>query len=76
MSKVCQLSQKKPQSGHRVSHSKIKSKHKFLPNLQKKRCWSMCLQKFVVLKLSTSALRTVDKVGLDNYAKKVGLKIS
>ena len=76
MSKVCQLSKKGPQSGHRVSHSKVKTKHKFLPNLQKKRCWSDSLQKFVVLKLSVAALRTVDKIGLDNYAKKAELKLS
>ena len=76
MSKVCQLSKKRPQTGHRVSHSNIKTKHKFLPNLQKKRCWSEDLQKFVVLRVSTSALRTIDKVGLDNYAKKAKLKLS
>lgn len=76
MSKVCQLSQKKPQSGNRVSHSKAKTRHKFLPNLQKKRCWSDDLQKFVSLRLSASALRTVDKIGLDNYAKKASLKLS
>ena len=76
MSKVCQLSKKRPQSGHRVSHSNIKTNHKFLPNLQKKRCWSENLQKFVVLRVSTSALRTIDKIGLDNYAKKAKLKLS
>lgn len=76
MSKVCQLSKKGPQSGHRVSHSNVKTKHKFLPNLQKKRCWSESLQKFVVLRVSTSALRTIDKMGLDNYAKKAKLKLS
>ena len=76
MSKVCQLSRKKPQSGHRVSHSNIKTKHKFLPNLQKKRCWSNSLQKFIVLRVSAAALRTVDKIGLDNYAKKANLKLS
>ena len=75
MSKVCQLSGKKPQVGHRVSHSNIKTKHRFLPNLQKKRLWSIELKKFVTLKVSTSAIRTIDKVGLDAYAKKAGLKL-
>ncbi len=76
MSKVCELSQKRPQTGHRVSHSKMKTKHRFLPNLQKKRCWSSELQKFITLRISTAALRTVDKVGLDNYARKSNLKLS
>lgn len=75
MSRVCQLTNKKPQSGHRVSHSNVKTKHKFLPNLHKKRCWSESLNKFVTLKVSTCAIRTIDKLGLDAYARKVGLKL-
>ena len=75
MSRVCELSGKSVQSGHRVSHSNIKSKHKFLPNLQKKRCWSEELGKMVSLKVTTNAMRTIDKLGLDEYAKKVGLKL-
>ena len=76
MSKKCAVSGKKPQVGHRVSHSKIKSKHRFLPNLQKKRLWSDAMKKFVTLNISTSALRSIDKVGLDRYAKEAGIKIS
>ncbi|MBC61795.1 MAG: 50S ribosomal protein L28 [Zetaproteobacteria bacterium] len=76
MSKVCQLSNKGPQTGHRVSHSNIKTKHRFLPNLQKKRFWSPNLKKFVTLKVSTAAMRTIDKIGLDQYASKAGLKLS
>ena len=69
MSKVCQLSEKRPQTGHRVSHSNIKTKHRFLPNLQKKRFWSADLKKFVSLKVATSTIRTIDKVGLDGAKK-------
>ena len=75
MSRVCELSGKKAQVGHRVSHSNIKTKHRFLPNIQKRRVWSDNLKRFVTLKLSTAAIRTVDKIGLDAYAKKVGLKL-
>lgn len=75
MSRKCTVSGKGPQVGHRVSHSNIKTKHRFLPNLQKKRCWSTNLKKFVSLKVSTAALRTIDKIGLDAYAAKVGLKL-
>ena len=58
-----------------MSHSNMKTKHRFLPNLQKKRLWSQNLKKFVTLRVSTQALRTVDKLGLDQYAKKEGLKL-
>ena len=75
MSRLCALSGKGVQVGHRVSHSNVKTKHRFLPNIQKRRCWSSALNRFVTLKLSTAALRTVDKLGLDAYAKKVGLKL-
>ncbi|MBI2603146.1 MAG: 50S ribosomal protein L28 [Deltaproteobacteria bacterium] len=75
MSRVCELTGKTIQVGHRVSHSNIKSKHRFLPNLQKKRLWSESLKRFVSLRISTSAMRTIDKVGLDRFAKKIGLKL-
>lgn len=76
MSRVCELTGKTVQVGHRVSHSNIKTKHRFLPNLQKKRLWSEILKRFVCLRVSTSAMRTIDKVGLDRYAKKNGIKLS
>ena len=75
MSRVCELTGKTIQVGHRVSHSNIKSKHRFLPNLQKKRLWSESLKRFISLRISTSAMRTIDKVGLDRFAKKIGLKL-
>lgn len=75
MSRKCELSGKGVQVGHRVSHSNIKSKHRFLPNLQKKRFWSDERSKFVTLRVSTSTIRTIDKVGLDKYIKQTGLKV-
>lgn len=75
MSRKCTLSGKGVQVGNRVSHSNIKSKHRFLPNLQKKRLWSDNLGKFVTLRVATSTLRTIDKIGLDAYAKRAGLKL-
>lgn len=75
MSRRCDLSGKGVQVGHRVSHSNIKSKHRFLPNLQKKKFWSPELGKFVTLKVSTSTIRTIDKLGLDAYARKTGVKL-
>lgn len=75
MSRVCELTGKGVQVGHRVSHSNIKSKHRFLPNLQKKRFWSAEKSCFITLRVSTQAIRTVDKIGLDKYARKLGLKL-
>ena len=59
-------------AGNNVSHANNKTKRRFLPNLQAKKCWSVRLKRFFNLKLSVSALRTVDKLGLDHYASKIG----
>lgn len=75
MSRRCELTGKGVQVGHRVSHSNVKSKHRFLPNLQKKRFWSTELTKFVTLKVATSTIRTIDKVGLDAFARKNGITL-
>ena len=76
MSKRCSLTGKTVLVGHRVSHSNIKTNHRFLPNLQKKRFWSTELEKFVTLKVSTTAIRSIDKIGLDAYCRREGLKLS
>jgi large subunit ribosomal protein L28 len=75
MSRRCELTDKGVQVGNRISHSNIKTKHRFLPNLQKKRLWSDELGRFVTLRLSTHAIRSVDKVGLDQFAKEAGVKL-
>lgn len=75
MSRRCELTGKGVQSGHRVSHSKVRTKHRFLPNIQKKRFWSTEQGKFITLRVSTCAMRTIDKLGLDAFAKRQGLKI-
>lgn len=68
MSKVCELTGKKPLSGNHVSHAHNKTKRKQLPNLRKKRIWIEEENKFVTLKISTSALKTLKKKG---YAKMI-----
>jgi large subunit ribosomal protein L28 len=75
MARRCDISGKKTLSGHRVSHSNIKTKHRFLPNLHTKRLWSESKKKFLTLKLSIAALRTIDKIGLDNYLRKMKIKV-
>lgn len=75
MSRKCDLSGKGVQVGHRISHSNIKTKHRFFPNLQKRRFWSVEMKRFVTLTVSTAAMRTIDKIGLETYAKRTGLKL-
>ncbi|MCF8306771.1 MAG: 50S ribosomal protein L28 [Ignavibacteriales bacterium] len=71
MSRVCQVTGAKPTSGNSVSHAHNKSKRRFLPNLQKKRLWVSELNKFVTVKLTTRALRTIAKNGTSEIAKLV-----
>jgi large subunit ribosomal protein L28 len=75
MSRKCDLTGTGPQVGNRISHSNIKTKHRFLPNLKKRRFWSEGLKKFVTLKVSVASIRTIDKLGLDGFAKKQGIKL-
>lgn len=70
MSRVCQLTGKKPISGNKVSHSNRKTKRRFLPNLIKKRFYIPEKDEWVTLKISTSALRTVNKIGIYEFIKK------
>lgn len=71
MARVCQLTGKVPVGGHKVSHSNIKTKRRFLPNLQTKRFFLAEEDKWVTLKLSTEAIRTVNKRGLYNVVKEL-----
>ena len=74
MSKVCKLTGKKPISGNNVSHSNRKTKRRFVPNIQKKRFFVPELDKFVTLRVSTSAMRTINKLGVYAYVKKLHSK--
>ena len=68
MSRICQLTGKKPQFGHNVSHSNRKTNRRFLPNIQKVSLPSEALGRNVPMKVSTRALRTVlKKGGLDQF---------
>ena len=65
MARVCEVTGKKPQVGHKVSHSNIKTKRRFLPNLQYKRFWVENENRWVRLRVSSAALRLIDKNGID-----------
>ncbi len=65
MSKVCQVTGKGPMVGNKVSHSNRKSKRRLMPNLQSRRFFVPSENRWVKLKLSTSAIRDIDKRGID-----------
>lgn len=82
MSKVCQVTGKRPAQGYKYAIRGIakkkkgiglkitgKTKRRFLPNLQKKRLWLSEEKRFVTIKLATSALRSIDKCGLSKIVK-------
>ena len=74
MARVCQVTGKKPIVGNSVSHSNIKTKRRFLPNLQKKRFFFAEEDRWVYLKVSTDELRTINKNGLASVIKELRLK--
>jgi large subunit ribosomal protein L28 len=76
MARICQLTGKKPNNANKVSHSNIKTKTVQLPNLQTRRLWLVEEKRFVTLKVSTRALRTIRKKGLLAFAREVGLDLS
>ena len=65
MSRRCELTAKGPQVGHKVSHSNHKTKRRFLPNLQYRRFWVESENRWVRLRVSSAALRLIDKNGID-----------
>ena len=65
MSRVCQVTGKRPAVGNNRSHAKNATRRRFLPNLQTHRFWVESENRFVELRLTTRAMRTIDKVGID-----------
>ena len=65
MARVCQVTGKKPMTGHNVSHANNKTKRRFMPNLQNRRFWVESERRWVRLRLTNAGLRTIDKLGID-----------
>ncbi len=65
MSRVCQVTGKRPLVGNHVSHSNIKTKRRTLPNLHHHRFWVESENRWVRLRISTKGLRIIDKNGID-----------
>jgi large subunit ribosomal protein L28 len=74
MSKVCQITGKKPMVGHNVSHANNKTKRRFLPNLHTHRFWVDSEKRWVKLRLSSKGMRTIDKLGIDTVLKDLRAK--
>ena len=68
MSKICEISGKKPMSGNNVSHANNRTKRRFIPNLQNVKLYSGTLQKYINLNITVRTMKTVEKNGgLDSY---------
>lgn len=69
MSRVCQVTGKRPMAGNNVSHAHNKTRRRFLPNLHTQRFWLESEQRFVRLKVSHKGLRIIDKKGIEQVVK-------
>ncbi len=74
MSRVCQVTGKRPTSGNNVSHANNKTRRRFLPNLHTHRFWLEKEQRYVKLRVSTKGLRIIDKRGIDQVVDELRAK--
>ena len=65
MSRVCQVTGKRPLAGHNVSHAHNKTKRRFLPNIHTHRFWVESEKRWVRLRVSSKGMRIIDKKGID-----------
>lgn len=65
MSRVCQVTGKRPMSGNNVSHAKNRTRRRFEPNLHSHRFWLEAEKRFVKLRVSGKGMRIIDKLGLE-----------
>ncbi|MDA1330282.1 MAG: 50S ribosomal protein L28 [Chloroflexi bacterium] len=75
MSKKCDITGKKPSFGNNVPFSHKKTRRRWDPNIQRKRIWIPEMGRFVKIRLSTRALRSIDRAGLLPYLRKHNLKL-
>lgn len=70
MSRICQITGKKMMVGNNVSHSNIKTKRRFYPNLQTKKFYIPEEEKYITLKVSANGIRTINKIGISAALKR------
>jgi large subunit ribosomal protein L28 len=71
MSRVCQVTGKKPMLGNNVSHANNKTRRRFLPNLQYRRFWLEADKRWVSLRVSQAGLRTIDRKGIETVLAEI-----
>ena len=71
MSKICQVTGKKPMSGNNVSHAKNRTKRTFQPNLHKHKFWIESEKRFINLIVSAKGMRIIDKKGIDQVLSEI-----
>ena len=71
MSRVCQVTGKRPMVGHHVSHANNKTKRRFNPNLQEHRFWLDSEKRYIKLRVSRKGMRIIDKLGLEQVLKDI-----
>jgi len=69
MSRVCQVTGKRPMSGNNVSHANNKTRRRFLPNLRVQRFWLENEKRFVKLRVSSQGMRIIDKLGIEKVVE-------
>ena len=74
MSKVCQVTGKRPMSGNNVSHANNRTRRRFLPNLHTHRFWVEGEKRFVKLLVSAKGMRIIDKLGIETVLQKLRTK--
>ncbi|ROL61208.1 50S ribosomal protein L28 [Bacteroidetes/Chlorobi group bacterium ChocPot_Mid] len=74
MSRICELTGTKPLVGNNVSHAHNKTRRRYLPNLQKKRIWIPEEKRWITLKITAKALKTLDKKGFKAMMKDLECK--
>ena len=78
MAKVCQVTGKRPMSGNRVSHANNKTKRRFLPNLHDQRFWVPSENRWIRMRVSAKAMKTIDKNGIEQVLREMrgrGVKV-
>lgn len=78
MSRVCQITGKRPMTGNTVSHANNKRRRRFLPNLHVQRFWLESERRFISLRISSTGLRTIEKKGVETVVaelRKKGVKV-
>jgi large subunit ribosomal protein L28 len=74
MAKLCKITGKGPMTGNNVSHANNKTKRRFLPNLQTRRVYVRSLKRYIRLRISTKAMRFIDKYGIEYFLQQKDIK--